>query len=139
MIYLDASVVVSFFVPDDFSTRSNAFLRGTLGPVVLADFAAAEFVSAVSRHRRIGDLNLPAARQAIANFDRWRPVGTVAAEIDPTDVRVADAFLRRLDLTLRAPDAIHLAIAQRVGAALATFDDGMADCARALGIGVVAL
>ena len=139
MIYLDASVVVSFFVPDDFGTRSDAFLRGTLGPMVLTDLAAAEFVSAVSRQRRIGDLTLLAARQAIANFDRWRPGNTLAAETQPADIRVADAFLRHLDLVLRAPDAIHLAIAQRLGAELATFDGRMAECARALGIPVSAI
>jgi uncharacterized protein len=37
-------------------------------------------------------------------------------------------------LPLRAPDAIHIAMAQRVGAALVTFDRRMAAAARALGI-----
>jgi predicted nucleic acid-binding protein len=53
------------------------------------------------------------------------------------DVAVATAFLRRLDLTLRAPDAIHIAIAQRVDATLVTFDQGMATAALALGRAVV--
>ena len=38
-----------------------------------------------------------------------------------------------------APDAIHIAIAQRANADIATFDEGMANCARTLGIPVVAL
>ena len=138
-IYLDSGVAVSMFVKDDFGARADAFLQRTRVPMVLADFAAAEFISAIARLRRTGYLTLPAARQAIANFDRWRPGNTLAAETQPVDVRVADAFLRRLDLVLRTPDAIHLAIVQRLGAELATFDEGMADCARALGISVLAI
>jgi predicted nucleic acid-binding protein len=41
--------------------------------------------------------------------------------------------LRRLDLPLKTPDAIHIAIAQRVDATLVTFDWQMAAAARALG------
>ncbi len=59
--------------------------------------------------------------------------------MQPSDLDDAQTMLRRLDLVLRAPDAINLAIAQRLGAELATFDIRMAECARALGIAVVAL
>jgi hypothetical protein len=52
--------------------------------------------------------------------------------------RRTGAALRRLDLTLRTPDALNIAIAQRVGATLATFDAKMADAARALGTEVAA-
>jgi predicted nucleic acid-binding protein len=43
--------------------------------------------------------------------------------------------LRRLDINLRTPDVIHVAIAQRVGATL-VIDNGMAVAARALGMAV---
>jgi len=42
-----------------------------------------------------------------------------------------------LDLTLRAPDAINIAIAQRIEADLLTFDDQLAASARALGTTVL--
>jgi predicted nucleic acid-binding protein len=45
---------------------------------------------------------------------------------------------RRLDLPLRTPDALNIAIAQRVGADLVTFDDRMVASARALGITLLA-
>jgi len=38
---------------------------------------------------------------------------------------------------LRAPDAIHLAVADRLGATIATFDRGLAAAAEALGIPAV--
>jgi predicted nucleic acid-binding protein len=37
---------------------------------------------------------------------------------------------------LRAPDAINIAIARRLGVALETFDTGMASCASTLGVAV---
>jgi hypothetical protein len=43
-----------------------------------------------------------------------------------------------LDLTLRTPDALSIAIAQRASAVPATFDVAMADCARALQTEVLA-
>jgi predicted nucleic acid-binding protein len=44
--------------------------------------------------------------------------------------------LRRLDLTLRAPDAINIALAQRLEATLFTFDAKMAGAAKVLGVDV---
>lgn len=47
---------------------------------------------------------------------------------------MATAFVRRPDITLRAPDAIHIAAASRLGATLLTLDHGMARAAAALGV-----
>ena len=49
----------------------------------------------------------------------------------------ADALVRRLDLGLRAPDALHIATARRLGATLFTFDLGMASAARMLGLSLL--
>jgi len=57
-------------------------------------------------------------------------------EIIAADIARAATFLRRLDLILRTPDAIHIAIAERIGATLVTFDRQMAAAARALGMAV---
>jgi predicted nucleic acid-binding protein len=51
--------------------------------------------------------------------------------------RAADQILRRLDVNLRTPDALHITIAQRLNATLLTFDRSMAAAARALGMAVV--
>jgi predicted nucleic acid-binding protein len=48
----------------------------------------------------------------------------------------ASAILRRLDLNIRIGDALNIAIAMRLDAPLATFDEKMAENARALGAAV---
>jgi predicted nucleic acid-binding protein len=64
------------------------------------------------------------------------PTRSRRVPVTPADLAQATAWIRRLDLTLRAPDAIHIAAAQRLDASLATFDAGMAGAARRLGLAV---
>jgi predicted nucleic acid-binding protein len=135
-VYLDTSVVVPLFLPDDFKHRARQFLTTGVSPVV-SDLATAEFASVLGIRLRSRVTPEREARRALGNLDSWLHANTISAETLPVDVRLAESVLRRLDLNLRTPDAIHLAIAQRLGAELATFDIRMADCARALGISVV--
>ena len=133
-VYLDANVLVAFFTVDVFSARAIAFLQSQTPALLTSDFTAAEFASAVGRRVRMGDLTCDQALLAFGNFDIW--VSRVVTRIEATgaDIRAAERMLRRLDLNLRTPDAINIAIAQRVGAELATFDTRMADNARVLGL-----
>jgi predicted nucleic acid-binding protein len=59
-----------------------------------------------------------------------------ASRFTPWTLTAAAALLRRLDLTLRTADTINIAIAQRMGATLATFDQKMAAGAALLGLSV---
>lgn len=123
----------------DVLTARAYSLVGSFSPVLLvSDFAAAEFASALARRVRTGELATDKAREAFADFDGWTARAARRIETAAADVRAAEAFLRRLNLTSRAPDALNIAIAQRTGAALATFDERMAVAARALGTEVVA-
>jgi predicted nucleic acid-binding protein len=135
-IYLDTSVVVALFLPDVFEERAEAFLATAPSGLTLSDFVAAEFSAVVNVRLRNRDIALPAARDALSNFDDWSMRRCTRDEMLPADVREAERILRRLDLPLRAPDAIHLVIAQRINAQLATFDKQMSTAARALKIPV---
>jgi uncharacterized protein len=132
-VYLDASVLVALFTNDPLTTRADQFLRANVPVLLVSDFAAAEFASALARRVRTGELIADEARAAFSNFDAWISRATQRVEICPADVSTAQAFLRRLDLTLRTPDALNIAIAQRNAAILATFDEKMASSARTLG------
>jgi uncharacterized protein len=135
--YLDTSILVALLTPETFSGRAEAFLQNNTERLIVSDFAAAEFSSAIERRVRMREFTLDHSRRTLSRFDFWLARTADRVEISPADVSAATAFLRRLDLTLRTPDAIHVAIAQRIGATLVTFDRQMADSARALGMAVV--
>lgn len=136
--YIDASVLVPLILPDQHVGRAEMF-RGTANRSVLivSDFAAAEFSAVAARRMREGKLSGEDARGAVAAFDAWSARATVRANIDPLDIAQASSFIRRFDLPLRTPDAIHMAIAQRLSATLVTFDRDMVVAARKLGVAVV--
>lgn len=136
-IYLDDSVVVPLFLPDAFAKRAEAFLLTSPTGLIVSDFVSAEFASVVGIRLRTGKLAIRDARAALTNSDVWSGQRTLGAETTTSDIGTAESMLRRLDLTLRAPDAINLAIAQRLSADLATFDIKMAASAGTLGISVL--
>ena len=58
------------------------------------------------------------------------------AQIQSRDITRAKTSVRAVDLTLRGPDASLIAIAERLGATLVTFDRRMAAAARTVGLPV---
>jgi len=84
----------------------------------------------------MGAVTAEEAAGIFADFDAWTIRVAMRTEITSTDVATAGAFIRRLALNLRTPDALNIAIAQRAGATLATFDSRMAENAAALGLEV---
>ena len=137
-VYLDASALIPLFIEDGFTAQAKAILTAASTPLVVGDFARAEFASVIGRAVRIGRLPHSTALQIFADFDMWAdPFAT--AETTTQDVRLSEVWLRRLDLNLRAPDALHIAIAARLGASLATFDVRIAEAAEALGVRVAAV
>jgi uncharacterized protein len=135
-LYLDASILVALLTIDPLNARADAFLDA--GPVglIVSDFAAAEFSSAIARRVRTHEITRETAQADLANFDLWTVRLAHQVEITPGDVTAAQTYLRRLDLTLLTPDALHIAIAWRLDATLVTFDQRMASSARALGMAV---
>ena len=93
--------------------------------LVVSDFAAAEFASAIARHPpHTGNFTVEQARTTLATFDGWVAGAAHPIEVLPVDVALATGFLRRLKvLPLRTPDAnLVFAITQRIGASLVTLE-----------------
>jgi predicted nucleic acid-binding protein len=133
-IYFDASVIVALFANDPFANRLQKAMRSRSITPVVSDFAAAEFASAIARIVRMKQLAEKEARDIFSLFDAWVARSAVRILSSAEDIRMATNVLRRLDLNLRAPDAIHIAIAQRLDIELATFDARMSDCAKSFGV-----
>ena len=132
--YLDASVLVPILLEEQGSPVVDAWIRSTDTRLRVSDLAAAEVSSAISRAIRIGRETTAGAERRLRDFDAWRGALTVDVEIRPEDVRMADRFVRRFDLKLRTPDAIHAAVALRIGATLLTFDRRLLLAAAAVGV-----
>jgi predicted nucleic acid-binding protein len=138
-VYLDASVLVGLFTADSFSPRARVFLADEKPVVIVSDFASAEFASAVGRLVRTREITIARARRMFAEIDGWIARAAKRIETVSADIVTAQSFLRRLDLPLRTPDAVNIAIAQRIDASLATFDDKMRAAAAAIGISIATI
>lgn len=136
LCYADTSMVVSLLILDDGAAPAKRLLGNAAG-LLVSDFMRAEFAAAVARRMRMGLLRRDEAQRAFEALDTLAGHST-ACQAETEDMRLVEAWLRRLEVNLRAPDALHLAIAHRLGAPLLTLDTGMADAARALGIPVAA-
>jgi len=134
-VYLDANVLVSLISPDANTRRADAALRGA-PEVFMSDFGGAEFASAISRRVRMGEIRLTEAKAMLLEYDHWAATHANVVGVEPSDVAGCSSYLRRLELPLRAPDGIHIAIASRLDAALMSFDKQLTVCARKLGVKV---
>jgi uncharacterized protein len=134
--YLDASVLLATLIEEAASAAVDAYMLSGTREFLVGDFAAAEVASGLSRPARMGLMEAPDALARLADFDVWRAAMSSPAEIQASDTRLAAAYVRRFDLALRAPDALHLAVAERLDVPLVTLDRRLATAARELGVGV---
>lgn len=133
--YLDASAVVPLLVEQPTSSRIAKFLSSSPS-VSLSSFSVGEATSAIARLRRMGELDAEDAAVALQTLDGLSRRDFSLLSVEDSDIRLATSFVRRSDLVLRMPDAIHIAVAHRYGHRLATFDQKLTEAARSIGIEV---
>ncbi len=131
--YLDASAILPILIEEAASSTVDRFIADA-GPLVISEFAAAEVASALSRLVRMGILQTDDAAARLADFDVWRAAATDDLDLQAADVRLANLFVRRFDLMLRAPDALHAAACRRADLVLVTLDKRLATAAEKLGV-----
>ena len=136
-LYLDTSALVSIFLEEDRTEAVSNLLGESLAPVIVSDLAAGEFGAAVSMAFRIERLTAADADATLQDFDLWFAAGTAPATMASVDIRLASTYVRRFDLALLLPDALHLAVCLRLGGTLVTGDKRQAAAAAALGIAVI--
>jgi predicted nucleic acid-binding protein len=133
-LYLDASVLMPTLIAEPTSASVDEFLRANAEVLAVSDFAATEVASALSRLVRMDRLSVAAAADRLADFDAWRAGTTENPDMSAADCRLANTYVRRFDLKLRAPDALHAAICRRLELTLVTLDRRLATAAGELGI-----
>ncbi|URW74390.1 type II toxin-antitoxin system VapC family toxin [Sphingomonas donggukensis] len=132
-LYLDASVIIAMHVQE----QSTAAAWDVTAPdgmtVVVSDFGMGEAASALARHVRTRLFTPAQADAAWSDVDLWCSRMARSVDVTATDVALATQFVLRYELKLRLPDAVHLACAIRLDAALATLDLRLFDAAESLG------
>lgn len=134
--YLDASVAVSLFVNDGHTGAADEWLRGLSAPVTLSLWTAAEFSAALAaraRNRALAPAERTTAEQGFTEWSR----GMITAAVLDSDMVAARDMIRFDQAPLKAGDALHLALAVRLGLPIKTFDQALARAAEAVGMKVV--
>lgn len=129
--YLDASVFVPLFVDDLHRPRVRRWLSEN-PTIAVSAWTVAEFSSALSHHVRLGRLTPNERGRAEALCDEWLTEHGLSAAATAGDMLQARELMKRQG-SLRAGDALHLAIALRGGMAMATLDGTLAQAAVAVG------
>jgi predicted nucleic acid-binding protein len=138
MLYLDTSLVVSLIAVEP-STRAAQQWLGEQGEeeLVISDWVVTEASSALSVIQRVTGLDEHARRRAERNLQALTTAVLGILAVTRQAFRTAATTAGRADLSLRAGDALHLAVAAEHGARVATRDVAQARAAESLGVGAV--
>ena len=134
--YLDTSVVVPLFLDDDHSPKARAWANAGRH-VALSAWTVTEFSSALSHQVRMDRITASERVGLERVFDGWVGKGRMI-DFKADRFNEARRLLQR-HARLRAPDALHLAIARHEGLPLATLDDDMREAAVFEGMEVIEL
>ncbi|MEZ4580495.1 MAG: type II toxin-antitoxin system VapC family toxin [Caldilineaceae bacterium] len=145
MVFFDTSIVIAHYLPERYSGLVEAQYSANPQPTI-SSYVELEVMFVLSRlirtnelklalrHRRV-ELSLSDAQQIAALFakhlaeDLYQSVPLSAGVY-----RLARDYIARFDLPLKAPDALHLAVAATERLPLVTADRQLARNAEALGL-----
>jgi predicted nucleic acid-binding protein len=136
MIYLDTSFLVPLFQEEATSRKVADFVsRQAAGTLVVSKWTCTEFTGLVSRDARMGMLTAGEGKSLLAEFDFVIPASFVVLTPGSYDFDLAQEYIANFATHLRAPDALHLAVAYNNGVEfVATLDEGMLAAAKKLKI-----
>lgn len=136
MLYLDTSAFVPLFAREARSRDVVILLAAFPDPIVISPWVLAETQSALSLKVRTGALSGSDASAARVRVTQVASAYRVEAVVG-ADFEKAAEFLSTLTSPLRAADALHVALCERIGAELLTFDIEMAAAASEIGLSIV--
>lgn len=133
MLYIDSSVMVAALTVEVSTARVQEWLaERDFGELCIADWTVTEVICALSMKLRLKEIDASEQGRALAAFETMR---LTSLEIFPVDrghfVQAAGFGLRT---SLRAGDALHLAIASTNGVALYTLDKRLAAAGGQVGV-----
>jgi uncharacterized protein len=134
MLYLDTCVLLALLAPEIHTQAATAFLEQTTDTLAVSPWCVTELHSALALKVRSGALHAAEADRVLAGFEQTLAPGLLWLDLDAQDFRNANACLRGWCTTLRAADALHLAIASGRDATLCSLDTPFVRAAQQLGL-----
>jgi uncharacterized protein len=133
--YFDASAIVSIILDERDGGAVSRLIDETEATIV-SEFGVGEASSAISRLVRMKAMSPDDGNHMVAYLDDWIADTADYTPVEDEDIMEATRLVRLFELKLRMPDALHLAIAMRLGIRLVTLDRNLAAAARAVGANV---
>ena len=138
MLYLDTSLLVTALAKEASTQVVQRWLADQEpGSLLISDWTVTEIASAFSIKLRTGQIDLAQRAGALTAFNSLVAENLIILPVDTGHFRLAAGFASRHDLSLRAGDALHLAVAGSHGATLCTLDKRLAEAGPQLGIAVI--
>ena len=134
MLYIDTCVLLAVLMPEVHSAVAAAFLEEASTPLAISSWSVTELHSALGLKVRTKALSHAQAETVLQGFERSLAPGLLVLELEPQDCRNANACLCGWSTSLRAEDALHLAIASGRGATLCSLDAPFVAAAQQLGL-----
>jgi len=136
MIYLDTSILTSYYCPEPNSDLVEEIILQTHNPSI-SSLVDVEFISAISRKIREGNLTIPNSNRIIGKYQshvdqqlfNWIPIKT-------KHFKCAKEWIAQSVTPLRTLDALHLAAASDANLKLLTADVHLAKSAQIFGLEV---
>lgn len=139
MIYVDTSALGAVFFREATSGAVAAALRShSAEGLVISGWTLTEMASVGAIKERAGTVSPAVRAEAMRAFQRFASTELQVVEVEAFDYRGAASLVEKV-ANLRAGDALHVAIAHRLGAKLATLDLRLGQAASACGVRVMDL
>jgi predicted nucleic acid-binding protein len=133
-LYLDAAVLVSLYVPERTTAAAESLVSGE-SEVAVSALTLLETRVALERKRKAGKLSSSAVAAVRARIEAEVSSRHLQLHaIEDADYHGADGISQRVQSPIRSLDAIHAAVAQRLGLELVTLDQRLHEAAQAAGI-----
>jgi predicted nucleic acid-binding protein len=137
MLYLDTSLLVALITTEERTARAHDWLAGVDDDLVTSEWIRVEVASALSIKHRRGALDAAGRTEAEYAFAVITDQGLDVLPVETFDFRRAADYVRPFERNLRGADALHIAVAGRLGATVHSLDDAQVKAARELGVDAV--